>query len=226
VYALFLLLPVHNTRAQALQTDELAIAAAKELAETYSKANVPFLPGRLRELYVDVATPIFARRLAAEDIRFLTDEFKAPVFQALTTALAESLAMIMPCLQSNLDALPKLQEPPAEERSRLARQLWALQQEANPSRYQTGSDAANPPIPEELQEQFARFQEEWRQRSNCIDDSTTAILATRLTGEDLKNMIALEQSAPMQKLNAVAEEVQEQLRLKLSAEFWESRGRR
>jgi hypothetical protein len=126
VYALFLLLPVHNTRAQALQTDELAIAAAKELAETYSKANVPFLPGRLRELYVDVATPIFARRLAAEDIRFLTDEFKAPVFQALTTALAESLAMIMPCLQSNLDALPKLQEPPAEERSRLARQLWAI----------------------------------------------------------------------------------------------------
>jgi hypothetical protein len=129
--------------------------------------------------------------------------------------------MMMPCISSKLDSLPKPQETYGEEQRRLARQLWELHQATTSSPPQTDIDAANPPIPEELRERFAGIKEEMRQRSDCVDDGATAILATRLTAEHLKTLIALEQSAPMQKLHAVGDEVSEQLGLKLSEAFWD-----
>ncbi len=243
VFAVLLLLPAHSTKAQAPQEGAFPVAAARELAITYvnmigiltERLFGSFLPpqqqpdkttrfmqalsGRLQEIYVDVTTPIFARRLTAEDIRILTGEFKSPVFQAFTAALAEGTVTVMPCIWSDLRTLPKVQEAPSEKQRELARQLWTLQNEANSSPPQTGSEAANPPVPEKLQEQIARLEEEWRKRSDCIDDNAIAVFATRLTAEDLKALIALEQSPSMQKLHSVMEEVEEQLGLQLAAEF-------
>ena len=241
VFVLFLLFLAQSTKGQTQQSDEAAIEAARELANTSSKTIsilaerlfISFLPrlqhdkaapfvqalaARLEEIYVEVATPIFARRMSTEEMQLLTKEFKTPVFQTFTAALAEGTAIMMPCMLSELGALPKPEEPSSEEQHSLARQLWLLQGEANSVPPNAADEPAYPPSAK-LQEQMERFQEETRKRFNCIEDGSTALLANRLTVEELRAMIALEQSQPMQKLNSVMEEVKQQLGSKLVEEI-------
>lgn len=243
VLAVFLLLPAEGRIARAAQPDESAVAAARELADTYSnmisllseRLFVSFLPPqrdaaniahmmralveRFREIYIGIAAPIFARRLTIEDMQALTRDFKAPAFQTFTAAVADSTPIMISCMRSDLAALPKPQASPSEDRQRLARQLWVLQQEANPSPPQSGGDAVPPPASKKLQEEFARLEDEWRKRSDCIDDAATVLLATRLTADALKGLIALEQSPLVEKLNVVMEEVKEQFGQTLAEEF-------
>jgi hypothetical protein len=240
VFVLFLLILAQSPKAQTQQLDESIITAARELANTNSKMIsilakrfflsffpqppdkvaplVQALAGRFEEIYADVATPIFARRMTVQEMRLLTEEFKAPVSQALIAALAESVAIWMSCMRSELGALPRPEEPASQEQNRLAQQLWMLQNETNSVPPTTSGEPAHPPSAK-IRQEMERFQEEWRKRSNCIDDGATAVLAKRLTVEELKALIALEQSQPVQKLNSVMEEVNQQLGLKMVEEI-------
>jgi hypothetical protein len=237
VHFLLLLFLTLSAKAQTQQSDDPALAAARELAIAQSKiasiiAKGSFVPlagtGRFQEIYTEVAIPIFARRLTAEEMRLLTQEFNRPVFQTFMVALGEVMMVWMPCSMSKIDALPKPKEPRTAEHQRLARQLWLLQYDeyATPSESGAEPDQPQPPLPKKMQEELDRFQEERDKRKNCFGDGAVAVLAERLTIEELKALISLERSQPVQKLNPVLDEVHRQLWSKVTEEVQKMMGER
>ena len=251
VHFLLLLFLTLSAKAQTQQSDDPALVAARELAIAHFKtvnivgehffasfsphpAEVAhFMFGHFQEIYTEVAIPIFARRLAAEEMRLLTQEFNRPVYQTFMVALGEAMMVWKPwkpCTSLEMDALPKPQELRRAEHQRLARQLWQLLADgyAAPSESGAEPNQPQPRLPKKLQEDFDRSHEDmtynrftfpWPitrmgKRMNCQDDGAVAVLAEHLTIEDLKALISLEQSQPMQKLNTALDEVHWQLALK------------
>jgi hypothetical protein len=241
VHFLVLLFLTLSAKAQTQQSDDPALAAARELAIAHSKSVsivaervfASFLPqpaeaapfthalvGRFQEIYAEVAMPIFARRLTVEEMRLLTEEFNRPVYQTYMAALGEAMKVWMPCVFLKPDALPKPPELRTAEHQRLARQLLLQLPDRYlaPSKSGAEPNQPQPHLPKKMQEDFDRFQEKWDKRMSCFQDGATAVLAEHLTIEDLKELISLEQSQPVQKLDTVLDEVHKQLLPKLTEE--------